>query len=114
METRVSSISKVCVVWLSLALAVWLVITGVATSALAQTAEAPVKIAALDPRGVRPPIQRTPLSPRLQNMSKSTVNILDTRDGSGLIYERLKAELEKRYPGVKVVTIATPISLARP
>ncbi|MEJ2110624.1 MAG: hypothetical protein P8Z37_12080, partial [Acidobacteriota bacterium] len=103
METRVSRISKAGVVWLLLALAVWLVTTGVAASALGQTADAPVKIAALDPRGIRPPIQRVPLAPRPQNMSRSTVHLLDTKDGVGLIYGPLKVELEKRYPGVKVV-----------
>jgi hypothetical protein len=70
-------------------------------------ADAPVKTAALDPRGIRPPIQRVPLSPRPKDMSKSTINLLDTRDGVGLIYGPLKAELEKRYPGVKVVTTSS-------
>jgi len=92
-------------------LAVWLVTTGVAASALGQTADAAVKMAALDPRGIRPPIQRTPLSPRPQDMSKSTVNLLDTRDGVGLIYEPLKAELEKRYPGIKVQTTNSSFGL---
>jgi hypothetical protein len=103
METRVSRISKAGVVWLLLAPALWLVTTGVAASALGQTADAPVKIAVLDPRGIRPPIQRIPLSPRPQNMSRSTVHLLDTKDGVGLIYGPLKAEFEKRYPGVNVV-----------
>jgi len=104
MENSVSSISRLAGVRLLVALAVWLVTIGVSTSALGQTADAPVKISALDPRGIRPPIQRTPLSPRPQNMSESTVNLLDTRDGVGLIYGPLKTELEKRYPGIEVVT----------
>ncbi len=104
METRVSSISRLAGVRLLIALAVWLVTTGVATSAPGPAADAPPKIAALDPRGIRPPVQRVPLSPRPQNMSKITVNLIDTRDGVGLIYGPLKAELEKRYPGIKVVT----------
>ena len=82
----------------------WLVATGVATSAPAPAADAPAKIAALDPRGIRPPIQRIPLSPRPKDMSKGRVSLIDTRDGVGLIYGPLKAELEKRYPGVKVTT----------
>jgi hypothetical protein len=44
-------------------------------------------------------------------MSKSTVNLLDTRDGVGLIYGPLKAELEKRYPGVKVQTANSSFGL---
>jgi len=103
METKVPSISRLAGVWIPIGLAVCLVTSGVATSALGQSTDAPVKIAALDPRGIRSPIQRIPLSPRPQNLSRSTVNLLDTRDGVGLIYEPLKAELEKRYPGVKVV-----------
>jgi hypothetical protein len=85
--------------------------TGFATLAPAQAADASEKIAALDPRGIRPSIQRVPLSPRPQNMSKSTVNLLDTRDGVGLIYGPLKAELEKRYPGVKVQTTNSSFGL---
>jgi hypothetical protein len=104
METRASIISKLAVARLPLTLALGLLPTCIPTWAQRQAADASVKIAALDPRGVRPPIQRIPLSPRPQNMSKITVNLLDTRDGVGLIYGPLKAELEKRYPGVKVVT----------
>jgi hypothetical protein len=111
METRVSSISRLARICIPIALAVWLVTTGVAASTLGQTADAAVKMAALDPRGIRPPIQRTPLSPRPQDMSKSTVNLLDTRDGVGLIYGPLKAELEKRYPGVKVQTTNSSFGL---
>jgi hypothetical protein len=104
METRNYSISRSAAVVLPAALAVCLVTTGGAVPVQRPAAEAPGKISALDPRGVRPPIQRIPLSPRPKNMSKSTVNLLDTRDGVGRIYGPLKAELEKRYPGVKVVT----------
>jgi hypothetical protein len=111
METRVSSISRLARICIPIALAVWLVTTGVAASTLGQTADAAVKMAALDPRGIRPPIQRTPLSPRPQDMSKSTVNLLDTMDGVGLIYGPLKAELEKRYPGVKVQTTNSSFGL---
>src|SRR5512135_1313299 len=104
MEIRVSGISRLAGVRLPLALALWLVTTGAATSAPGPAADAPVKIAALDPRGIRPPIQRIPLSPRPKDMSKSRVSLLDTKDGVGLIYGPLKAELEKRYPGIKVTT----------
>lgn len=100
-----------CLMNTALALALCLFTTGFATLALAQAADASEKIAALDPRGIRPPIQRTPLSPRPQNMSKSTVNLLDTRDGVGLIYGPLKVELEKRYPGVKVKTANSSFGL---
>ena len=51
MGTRVSRAR----VWLPAALAVLLVTTGIATLALGPAADAPGKIAALDPRGVRPP-----------------------------------------------------------
>jgi len=104
METRASSISRLARVCIPIALAVWLVTTGVAASALGQTADASGKFAALDPRGVRPPIQRIPLSPRPKDISKIRVSLIDTKDGVGLIYGPLKAELEKRYPGVKVET----------
>ena len=104
METKVSSISRLARVWLPVALAVLVISTGIATLALAPAADAPGKMAALDPRGVRPPIQRIPLSPRPKDISKSRVSLIDTKDGVGLIYGPLKAELEKRYPGVKVET----------
>ena len=93
-----------CLMNSSLAFVLSLFTTGFATLAPTQAADAAEKIAALDPRGIRPSIQRVPLSPRPQNMSKSTVNLIDTKDGVGLIYGPLKAELEKRYPGVKVQT----------
>ena len=111
METRVSSISGLAGAWIPIALSVWVVTTCVAASALGQTADARVKIAALDPRGIRPPIQRTPLSPRPQDMSRSTVSLLDTGDGVGLIYGPLKVELEKRYPGVKVTTTSSSFGI---
>ena len=84
METRASSISRLAGVWLPVALAVLLVTTGVATSALGPATDAPGKIAALDPRGIRPPIQRIPLSPRPKDISKSRVSLIDTNDGVGL------------------------------
>ena len=74
-------------------------------------ADAPGKIAALDPRGVRPPVQRIPLSPRPKDISKSRVSLIDTKDGVGLIYGPLKAELEKRYPGVKVATASSSFGI---
>jgi hypothetical protein len=64
METRVSNISRLVGVWLPVALAVLFVTTGITTLALGPAADAPGKIAALDPRGIRPSIQRIPLSPR--------------------------------------------------
>ena len=111
METRVSGISRLTGVWLPVALAVLFVTTGIATLALGPAADVPGKIAALDPRGVRPPVQRIPLSPRPKDISKSRVNLIDTKDGVGLIYEPLKTELEKRYPGVKVVTTGSTFGI---
>lgn len=111
METRVSSISRLGGVWLPVALAVLFVTTGIATLALGPAADAPGKIAALDPRGIRPSVQRIPLSPRPKDISKSRVSLIDTKDGVGLIYEPLKAELEKRYPGVKVVTTSSSFGI---
>ena len=104
METRVSSISRLAGVWIPVtALAMLLVASGISTGALGP-ADSPGKFAALDPRGVRPPVQRIPLSPRPKDISKIRVSLIDTKDGVGLIYGPLKAELEKRYPGVKVET----------
>ena len=111
MATRVSSISRSAGVWLPVALAVLLVTTGMATFALGPASDAPGKFAALDPRGVRPTIQRIPLSPRPKDISKSRVSLIDTKDGVGLIYGPLKAELEKRYPGVKVTTTGSSFGI---
>jgi hypothetical protein len=111
METRVSSISRLARVWLPVALAVLLLTTGIACLALKPAADAQCKIAALNPRGVRPPIQRIPLSPRPKDISKSRINLIDTKDGVGLIYTPLKAELEKRYPGVKVSTVGSSFGI---
>jgi hypothetical protein len=110
METGVSSISRLPGVWLPVALSVLLVTTGIAAATLGP-ADAPCKIAALDPRGTRPPVQRIPLSPRPKDISKSRVSLIDTKDGVGLIYEPLKAELERRYPGVKVVTASSSFGI---
>jgi hypothetical protein len=111
METRVPSISRLARVWLPVALAVLLVTTCIATGTLGPAADAPGKTAALDPRGVRPSIQQVPLSPRPKDISKSRVSLIDTKDGVGLIYEPLKTELEKRYPGVKVTTTSSSFGI---
>jgi hypothetical protein len=107
METSGSGIFGFVGVRLTLILAIGLI----ATSAPGRAADDSVKIDALDPRGVRPPIQRIPLSPRPKDMSKGRVSLIDTRDGVGLIYGPLKAEIEKRYPGVKVTTTSASFGI---
>jgi len=77
-------------------LCVWLLTGAQSRSAPQRTLQANL---ALDPRGVRRPIQRIPCR-RAEEHEQEQVNLLDTRTGSA-IYGPLKTELEKRYPGVK-------------
>ena len=64
------------------------------------------KITVLNPRGTAPPIQMTPMAPRLDTLEGKTIYLVDTNyEGMGRtpVLEEMEAWFEKNMPGVKIV-----------